>query len=272
MKPTAIVGKGETPMADDRYLIQTLALGLKLLDILAWHPNSSLGEIANKAALGTTQTFRLLHTLERSGYVEKSETKTYRLGTYCLTLGYAAHRNHPLIAQSRDVLDNLVEQSGESSHLVIRHGLTRVIADMRDSPQRVRASAPLGQVDPLYCGGTGLAILAFSPPELVDAVLSRPLEPLTSKTITDPGKVRAVLAEVRQNGYHVAREDFKVGAFSIAAPVFEGKGTCNASICIAGPMSRLTDASFSRYIETVIEAASEISQRLGYSSHHMVGT
>lgn len=256
-------------MADDRYLIQTLSAGLKLLDILARHPNISLGEIVDKARLGTTQTFRLLHTLERGGYVVKSDSKTYRLGLYCLTLGYAAHRDHPLIAQSRDVLDNLVERSGESSHLVIRHGHARVIADMRDSPQRIRATAPLGQVDPLYCGGTGITILAFSSPELIDEVLSKPLEPLTSKTVTDPEKICSILAKVRQDGHHVAREDFKVGAFSIAAPIFEAKGTCNAAVCIAGPMSRLDEASLSRYIEVVIEAASDVSQRLGHTSHHM---
>ncbi len=84
---------------------------------------------------------------------------------------------------------------------------------MRDSPQRVRASAPIGEVDPLYCGGTGIAILAFSPPEFIDVVLAKTIKPLTSKTITDPATIRAILAEVRHSGYHIAREDFKIGAF-----------------------------------------------------------
>lgn len=254
---------------DDRYLIQTLSAGLKLLNVLTRNPNSSLAELANETELGTTQAFRLLYTLEQNGYVEKSDNKTYRLGTNCLTLGHAAHRDLPLIAQSRDVLDNLVEKSGESSHLVIRHGNTRVIADMRDSPQRVRASAPIGEVDPLYCGGTGIAILAFSPPEFIDVVLAKTIKPLTSKTITDPAKIRAILAEVRHSGYHIAREDFKIGAFSIAAPVFEAKGSCNAAVCIAGPISRINKTSLRRYSEIVVEAASEISQRLGYSAQRI---
>ena len=252
-----------------QYYVQTLASGLKLLEVLSQHPNIPLAELAGKADLGMTQTFRLLHTLEANGYIHKSEIKTYRLGAHCITLGHAAHRNLPIIVQSRDVLDFLVEASGESSHLVIRHGLMRVIADMRDSAKRVRASAPIGQEDPLYYGGTGLTILAYSAPAIVQAVLEGEMKPLTSTTLTDRAGLRHILQEIQRLGYHVAREDFKVGAFSVAAPIFEATGECNAAICVAGPADRLTKASEVRFRELVVDAAAEISQRLGYAPQHI---
>lgn len=249
----------------NQYYVQTLASGLKLLEVLSQHPNITLGELTSKAGLGTTQTFRLLHTLEVSGYIHKSENKTYRLGAHCITLGHAAHRDLPIIAQSRDVLDYLVEASGESSHLVIRHGLMRVIADMRDSAKRVRASAPIGQEDSLYYGGTGLVILAYSTPTTLEGVLKGEIKPLTPQTTTDPATLQRITQEIRQLGYHVAREDFKVGAFSVAAPIFEATGACNAAVCVAGPTDRLTKAAEARFREFVVDAAAEISQRLGYA-------
>ena len=249
----------------NQYYVQTLASGLKLLEVLSQHPNITLGDLASRAELGTTQTFRLLHTLEANGYVHKSENKTYRLGAHCITLGHAAHRDLPIIAQSRDVLDFLVEASGESSHLVIRHGLMRVIADMRDSAKRVRASAPIGQEDPLHYGGTGLTILAYTAPATVRAVLEGEIKPFTAKTMTDPSELQRVLQEIRRLGYHVAREDFKIGAFSVAAPIFEVTGECNAAVCVAGPVGRLTKRAEARFRELVVDAAAEISQRLGYA-------
>jgi IclR family KDG regulon transcriptional repressor len=251
-------------MADQRYTVQALATGLEILNVLRRHPHSTLGEVAEHAGLGTSQAFRLLHTLEEAGFVHKSSSKTYRLDMHCLTLGYAAHRDDPLIAQSRDVLDHLVEKTSESSHLVVRHGLVRVIADIRDSPRRVRSSAPLGQISPLYSGGTGPTILAFSPPELVEQVLSAPLKAATPKTVIDVEKIRKTLAEIRQKGYHVAREDFMLGAFSVAAPIFDAHGQCNTSICVAGPISRLTESSQPKLVEEVIGAATVISRRLGH--------
>lgn len=250
--------------ADQRYTVQALSSGLHLLNVLRRHPNSTLVELAEQAGLSTSQAFRLLHTLEQAGFVHKSASKTYRLDIHCLTLGYAAHRDNPLIAQSRDVLDRLVEKTGESSHLVVRHGLVRVIADIRDSPRRIRSSAPLGQISPLYSGGTGPAILAFSPPEVVDAVLAQPLKATTPKTVVVAEEIRATLDVIRQNGYHVAREDFMLGAFSVAAPIFGTNGNCEMAICVAGPISRLSEGTQPRLVEEVIDSATEISRRLGH--------
>lgn len=253
--------------ADDRYLIKGLASGLHLLDVIASNPHKTLGELAELSELSISQTFRLLHTLHESGYVARGANKTYHLHSHSVAVGYSAQRNHPMVVVSRDVLDDLLRHTGENCHLVVRTKLTRVIVDMRYAHDRVRSIALLGNIDPLYYGGTGLTILAHSPEELIEAVLGGNLSAPTSQTVVDPDEIRATLAKIRERGYHLAREDFAHRAFSVAAPIYDAEGECNAAICVFGQLSRLTPENESRLIEMTQLAAGEITRRLkGHAS------
>lgn len=251
------------PRSDSTYL-QTLASGLEVLNLLGRHPFLTLVEVGERLGFNPSKTYRLLSTLESERYVARTPGKSYHLGPAAVALGFAAHRHHPLVAQARDVLDWLVEETAESSYLVIRNGHARVVLDMRDAPQRLRTFAPVGEDHPLHVSGAGLTLLAFSPAAVVDAVLSEELCAVTPATETDPARVRRLLDEIRQRGYHVAKEDFKVNAFSVGSPVFDRAGDLQAVVAVAGPMSRLDDDRETVIVERVTEAAMELSARHGY--------
>ena len=249
---------------DSNYL-QTLGAGLRVLDILCRDPLLSLADLGVRAQWNPSKAYRLLSTLESEGYVARTPEKTYYLGPAAIALGFSAHRQHPLVIQARDVLDWLAEETGESSYLVIRKGPSRVVLDMRDAPQRLRTYAPIGEEHPLHVSGAGLVILAFSTDDLIEQILANPLPVVTRTTETDPDRIRQLLHKIRQRGYHVGKEDFRVGAFSIGAPILNRTGQCVAAIAVAGPMTRLDAHKETLVVERVTEAASEVSSRLGYS-------
>src|SRR2546429_337922 len=60
---------------------------------------------------------------------------------------------------------------------------------------------------PLHTGSKGHVLLAPSEPEVLEALLERPLVALTDRSITDPGELRARLDDVRAQGYAITRED-----------------------------------------------------------------
>lgn len=250
---------------NDSSYLQTLGAGLRVLDVLCRDPLLSLAEVGTRAQWNPSKTYRLLSTLESEGYVARTAEKTYYLGPAAIALGFSAHRQYPLVIQARDVLDWLVEETCESSYLVIRRGPSRVVLDMRDAPQRLRTYAPIGEEHPLHVSGAGLAILAFSTDDFIEQILADPLPMVTCTTETDPDRIRQLLHEIRQRGYHIGKEDFRVGAFSIGVPIFNRTGQCAAAIAVAGPMTHFDTNKETTILERVTEAASEVSSRLGYS-------
>lgn len=249
--------------AESSYL-HTLGAGLEVLDLLGNQPFLTLTRIGERMGGNPSKTYRLLSTLERERYVARTPSKTYYLGPAAISLGFSAHRQFPLVVQARDVLDWLVEETQESSYLVIRSGHARVVLDMRDAPQRLRSFAPVGERHPLHVSGAGLSLLAFSPPQLIEAVLADELTAITPATETDPQRLRDLLETIRHRGFHVGKEDFKGGAFSIGAPIFGSDGNAEAAVAVAGPITSLNPDKETSIIERVTEAAAELSARQGY--------
>ena len=76
---------------DERYLVPGLMRGLKILEGFSRErQEQSIAQMAARAELSRSTTFRLVYTLEAIGYLERiGESKTYRLGTKVLYLGYS---------------------------------------------------------------------------------------------------------------------------------------------------------------------------------------
>jgi IclR family pca regulon transcriptional regulator len=110
----------------------------------------------------------------------------------------------------------------------------------------------------------GRILLAFWDKKSTDAYLMRTrLRAHTPKTVTDVGKLRAILAKVAADGYAVLEEEFVIGGSATAAPVLGGNGTVIAALNVGTPSARYPAAK-SRIIAGVVRTAATISQRLGY--------
>jgi DNA-binding IclR family transcriptional regulator len=74
------------------------------------------------------------------------------------------------------------------------------------------------------------------------------------------------LAEVRDQGYAVDREEHRLGLVGLGAPVHDHTGTIIASICVAENSTRSTPESLQVTLNKVLEAAQKLSIEMGYSS------
>ncbi len=97
---------------------------------------------------------------------------------------------------------------------------------------------------PLHCTATGKVHLAFSPPELLEEVLARPLERLTPSTIVLPGIVREQIRKVREAGHAVESEEASIGYCSVAVPLFGSSGLLLGALSITAPTFRANTAKF----------------------------
>jgi IclR family KDG regulon transcriptional repressor len=240
------------------YTIAAIDRALKLLEIVAENQNIGLSELARLTGTTKTLAFRTATTLESRGYLLKDpEGRTYSLGYKPLYLGEQMQRQSLLVRIANPVLDHLSARTRENVSMIVRDGLGTICAAIRQSPQPIRLYAELGRQGPLHVGGGPKLLLAFAPDDVQEAVLARTLDAFTPATIVDPKRIRS-------QGYNVSHGDLDPGAFSVAAPIRDHGGRVIASVSVAGPQSRLTRDLEQLYIRMMVEAAGEISAKLGW--------
>jgi IclR family KDG regulon transcriptional repressor len=247
------------------YTIAAVDRALKLLEIVAENQNIGLSELARLTGTTKTLAFRMATTLEARGYLLKDpEERSYSLGYKPLYLGEQMQQQSPLVRVANPVLDDLSARTRENVSLIVRNGLGTICVAIRQSPQPVRLYAELGRQGPLHVGGGPKLLLAFAPDDVQEKVLAGTLDAFTPSTIIDPKRLKALLRRIRAQGYNVSHGDLDPGAFSVAAPIRDHGARVIASVSVAGPQSRLTRDLEQLYIRILVEAAGEISAKLGW--------
>src|SRR3569623_1450430 len=115
-------------------------------------------------------------------------------------------------------------------------------AGVSDQGRRPYAlSAAPGQRLPVHAGAASKLLLAYEPEAEIDRWLARPLVAFTSRTITDPKRLRTELARTRRLGWAHDKGENAPSILAYAAPVFDKTGKLVAAISV--PFLHGTEAS-----------------------------
>lgn len=248
------------------YVIQTVQNALRLLEAFHATPELGVSELARRLELHKNNVFRLLATLELSGYIEQSDaTERYRLGPRCLELGRSFAVGSRLLERARPVLEQLSADFGESAHLGVLHDFEVVHLDGELPNQLVMASSRLGKRLPAHATALGKVLLAHSEDSLKAAFAEQSVfEARTETTITNSDKLVEHLHTVASQGFALDLQECEVGLCCAAVPVFDGAGACVAAVSVSGPAVRLTEDRFHREVIGVLTASAErLSGQLG---------
>ena len=90
------------------------------------------------------------------------------------------------------------------------------------------------------------------------------LQAITVHTITSWEVWTDTLSEVREKGYATNIEELEYGYMSVAAPVRDREGRTIASLSVGGSTHRVTEVRIPELARAVQEAASRVSERLGF--------
>jgi DNA-binding IclR family transcriptional regulator len=249
-----------------RYTVDAAAKALELLSVFSFRePRLSLADLASRTGIPRATAFRLLSTLEQSGFLDKVHG-AYQLGIKCFVLGNIVAGGLDLRETARPHLAALRETTRETTQIAILDHwqvvyLERMLSPMSVGYMRSRAGAIL----PAYCTGLGKTLLAFRPDAEVQAwAATQKFAALTPRTITSAKRLLKELAVIRERGYGLDEEEREKGVSCIAAPVFNHTGDVVAAISVAGPTERLPrDLVGSEMAAAVVAAARSISIDLG---------
>jgi len=248
------------------YKIAAVDRALAVMETLAENPGLGVTELAERTGNTKSLTFRLLHTLEQRGFVQKDpDARSYSLGYRTLFLADQTSRQSRLIAAATPFLDALAAEARESALLIVREDCNSLCVALREAPSPLRLFAKVGRIGPLHAGGGPKVLLAFAPEAVREAVLEGPLEAFTDTTLTEPGKLGRALDEVRRLGFTLSIGELDPDVFSMAAPVFDYSGEAVAALSVAGPVSRLSNGGRERLRGLVVSSAERLSSALGHS-------
>lgn len=229
--------------------------------------NTPIGtvELADRLNLNKTTASRILNTLRRHSFLEQNPyTKQYSLGPAVAQLGKAITQSlsgqTTIIAQP--YCDRLRDQIGETVHLQVLSGNHFYLAYEARGSNPVSVAIDVGDtVYPTIHSGAK-AIAAFSDPAQIDKWLSGQLPVFTSRSITDPRKIRAMYDKFTEIGYAIDDREYSENIYAIASPVFNNNGTPVAAVVVVVPYSRKRNLEREEVILEMKEAAGLISARL----------
>ena len=241
----------------------SLARGLSLLELFSPDDTEvSISELARRGGMPKSTTHRLVADLIRFGALERGRTGL-RLGVRLFELGHLVPDHRRLREVAMPYARSLAEVTGLTANIAVREGLeVMYLEKIAHRDVRVPHSRVGGRL-PMHATGLGKAILAYSPPANVDAVLERPLHPVAPATITDPDAFRRELEQVRR--VHVAfdLEESRPGLFCVAAPIFARHDRVVGALSVTGATSQGQARSWAH---VVLESASALSHALGRTS------
>jgi DNA-binding IclR family transcriptional regulator len=233
-----------------------------VLDELAREPGElGTNELARRIGVNPSTASRLLATLEAARLVEQvPATGRYRLGLRLLELGNAALARLDLRALARPHLEALVVETGETATLSVPGERDAVTVDFAQSSASVQSVARLGRPSVAHATAAGKVLLAFGGAQLPAGALER----FTRRTLTDPKRVAAAVAHVRDEGWADAAGERERDLNAIAAPIFGSDGLLAGILGVQGPEGRFDRSARHAAVPLLRAHAEAVSQALGW--------
>ena len=229
-----------------RYPIDSVDNALRLVTLVAERESVSVADAAVELDVARSTAHRLLAMLQHHGFAEQDAVRrVYVAGPALTRLGLAALRDLDVRAAGRRVLEAIVEEVGETAHLIMRRGAAAVFVDCVESPRAVRAGSRTGDVLPAHCTAGGKALLAELDPGTLERLYpEEELPGLTASSIATRAALWAELAGVRERGYATNQLESEEDLHAVARAVRDPVGRIVGSITVAAPRLRLPPDRF----------------------------
>lgn len=260
------MGKSEAAQPREDKGVQSIDRALDIIEVLA-EEQDGLGvtELANRVKLHKSTAHRLLSTLVRRNYVEKTEAGMYRIGLKLIEAVSCHINSLELQTEARPYIVDIISHLGLTSHLGILDGRDVVYIEKMDVISTVKMYSQIGARVHAYCSALGKCLLSsYSKQELDFLMKECSFRKLTPNTIASMEDFHEEMAKVRRQGWALDDEEFEIGYRCIGAPVYDYRGDVIAAISASGDIRILKDDRIEDTAEYVKQVAKKLSRSMGY--------
>ncbi|MFO7192083.1 MAG: IclR family transcriptional regulator [Thermocrispum agreste] len=256
---------GNSPHDREAGVVQSVDRAIAILELLASAGEAGITEIAEHLGVHKSTASRLVATLQARELVEQhGERGRFTLGIGVLRFTGALGRQSEIVRVGTPLCEELADKLGESVHIAVLDGADVINICEARGPAAVSTQNWIGQRTPPHTSSGGKVLLAAASRAQQDEILSKELEAVAPRTITDPRRLREELERVRRDGYAVAIEEFEPGLHGVAVPVHGRGDAVIAAISASGPAYRMKRKQMREMVAELQVAARELSARLGH--------
>ena len=242
----------------DKYFSKVIGKALDIIAILRTSPQPlSLNELTLRLELVKSSVFRILHTLEVSGYVERDAAGHYTVAADLRAWAPGQLRT-ALVEAAMPGLKALSREFSETVSLAMRfENRIEVIATL-ESPHLIRMGNTVGRIVPPHASSLGKAVAAFQREDIRDRLVrSYGIHRFTEYTLTDEVELKREFEQVHSRGYSTDQEESVLEGCCFGAPVLDGRGEAIAAISVSGPKMRVRDEQLQKRLVTALRRASD---------------
>ncbi|WP_221568045.1 IclR family transcriptional regulator [Alkalihalobacillus sp. TS-13] len=245
----------------------TVIKAMELLSLFKANKSLSLPQLSKLTSMPKTTVYRMVLSLEETGFLKKNRHGEYELGLGFLQYGQLVKERMDIRKAAIPIMRQLKDELGEAVNLIVREHYEAIYIEKIETDKPVRVFTGIGRSAPLYAGACPRVLLAFLPEEERDHYIETiKLQPIASGTLTDKKALRQVLAETRSKGYTVSHSELHDDSSAIAAPIYGHDDQIFAGLSIVGPENRFRNPDkITHLTEQVKQAAYEISKSIGWN-------
>lgn len=243
---------------------QTALRALRVLELMSESGGPvTVADVAAGIGADRTTAYRMLLTLSEAGYVVRDAAgRRYRLGYRLLSLSRSLLRDGERSRLIIATLEQIARETRETAHFSVLDRDAAVLVYRAKGTQLVAVDFQIGDRSPLHCTSIGKVLLAFNGPDLLDRTIEAGLPRIGPNAITEPGRLRAAVAETRASGYAYDDLEFAEDMRCVAAPLFEKGGMVVGGISLSGPASRYSLAKLEELRDVILAASRDLSRQL----------
>jgi len=243
--------------------IQVIARMLKLLDVLAAHPEPlGLKQVAQYTGLHPSTAHRILSAMSGGRLVDRIEPGSYRLGMRLLELGNLVRSRISVRELALPVMRELHAQTGETVNLSVRHDDEIVYVERTSSGRSaMRVVHVIGARAPLHITAAGkLFLLEDGFARLREYAKRTGLAAHTRNTIANATQLERELERIQRQGWATDNEEAEIGVRCVAAGVRDDAGQLIAALSLSTPADRMKP----QWGQLIKETADRVSRTVGH--------
>jgi DNA-binding IclR family transcriptional regulator len=225
------------------------------------HTEQSPTDIARRAGLPASTGHRLVADLAAAGLLERDDAGRARVGMRLWELATRGSLALGLRQAALPAMERVQSLVRQHTQLGVLDGDQVLFLERLSHPEAGANITRIAGRLPLHASSSGLVLLAFARPAVIDRVLAAPLERLAPETVVDPVEVRRRLAAVRRLGYASAPGSVEAVSTGVAVPIRD-RGVVVAALGVVLPRGDEDD----RVVGVLRAAATEIEKSLARSS------
>ena len=232
---------------------------LSVLELLGEQGALPLAELSRELDLPKSTLHRICAVLLDRGWAFRDASGRFDLGIRALGMG-AHSAELPIVIGFRSVAADLLTKHDETVCLAVLDGAETVYIALEETSHPIRLVTHVGSRTPAFAGASGRVILAGRPFDALAADYGgKLLVTPTGRRLNGLFELRAILDEVRGNGYAENDEETAVGLYAASVPVVNASGVILAALTICVPTSRLTPERRGLILADLRDAGARIS-------------